>query len=145
MRWHAVALSAVLLALVLAACGGGQAAPPGPLGVGRGIYGDVCSACHGNRGQGGTGPSLAEVDLDFPACADQMEWIHLGSDLWRDTHGDTYGARNKPVEGGMPSMQTTFSDAEIAAVALYERTEFAGLPLEETAADCGVDLAPATG
>jgi mono/diheme cytochrome c family protein len=140
MRRFSMLTAAVVAASVLAACGGGEPVDPGPLGVGRDVFGDMCSACHGDRGQGGTGPALDEVDLDFPACADQIEWIHLGSERWRETYGDTFGARARPVEGGMPSMEATFSDSEIAAVALYERTEFAGLPLEETAADCGVVL-----
>ena len=136
----------VTAACLLAACGAGDAAEPGPMGVGRGVYGSLCHTCHGSRGQGGTGPALAEVHLDFPTCAEQIEWIHLGSNKWREAHGDMYGARDKPIQGGMPSMEETFSGEEIAAVALFERVEYGGRPLEATAADCEVELPPpATG
>lgn len=128
------------IAMLLAACGGGTVGEPGPLGVGRGVFGDLCSTCHGDAGQGGTGPALSEVDVVFPSCAEHIEWVHLGSDGWLEAHGDTYGATDKPVQGGMPSMEETFTDEEIAAVVVFERTEYAGLPLEETAADCGVTL-----
>lgn len=137
-----LAAALLVLAVVIAACGAGEVVEPGPLGVGRGIYGDVCSTCHGNRGQGGTGPALTEVDLDFPACSDHIEWVHLGSDKWRRANGDTYGARDKPIQGGMPSMEDRFDDDEIAAVVLFERVEYAGLPPEAAAADCAVSLEP---
>jgi cytochrome c5 len=36
---------AALLAALLAACGGSAASEPGPIDVGRDVYGSVCSAC----------------------------------------------------------------------------------------------------
>jgi mono/diheme cytochrome c family protein len=141
-RSPAAAFVLVLAAVSLAACGGESGG--GPLDVGRGVYGDMCSTCHGDAGQGGTGPALGETDVVFPACGDQIEWVTLGSDRWQEAYGDTYGATDKPVQGGMPSMEDRFTAEEIAAVVLYERVEYGGLSPEEAAADCGITLPPTT-
>jgi len=137
-RSPAAAVVLVLAAALLAACGGES--EEGPVDVGRGVYGDMCSTCHGDAGQGGTGPALGETDAVFPSCTDHIEWVTLGSERWQEAYGDTYGATDKPVQGGMPSMEDRFTAEEIAAVVLFERVEYAGLPLEETAADCGITL-----
>lgn len=127
---------ALLVVLALAGCGGDAA--DDPLADGIRVYGRMCSACHGNQGQGGVGPPLASVAEEFPSCAEHIEWVTLGSDGWSDAHGETYGATEKPVTGGMPAFGATLSADEIAAVAAFERHRHAGVPLEVVLADCGV-------
>jgi len=127
----------MLVAALLAACGG-TSAPRSPLDQGRSIYGNVCSACHGSRGDGGTGPSLHDVLGTFPSCADQIEWVTLGSKRWQETHGETYGATNKPVNGGMPSHEASLSADEIARVVAFERITYGGGVEEGVLRDCGV-------
>jgi len=132
-------LSAVFAAAaILVACGGGGG---DPIRQGRGVYGDACSACHGDAGQGGVGPILAAVRETFPSCSDQIEWVALGSDGWRATHGDTYGATAKPVQGGMPAHAEALEPDEIAAVVAFERVRYGGGESASVLADCG--LAPA--
>jgi mono/diheme cytochrome c family protein len=134
-RRRARLASVVLAAALVASCGGGDA---DPLADGRRVFGRVCAACHGAQGQGGIGPPLASVVEDFPSCAEHVEWVTLGSAGWLDAHGDTYGATDKPVTGGMPAFGATLSAAEIAAVAAWERHRHAGAELETVLEDCGV-------
>lgn len=126
---------AVIAALAAVGCAD-PAEADDPIRAGRTVYGDSCSACHGARGQGGVGPSLEEVVIDFPACSDQQKWIRLGSDRWLTEVGATYGATGKPVNGGMPA-HDRLGDDQIATVALYERVEFGGEDKARAFADCG--------
>ena len=89
----------MIVAGVLGAVCGGTPDGPAALKAGRGIYGDQCSACHGNRGQGGVGPSMAEVRETWPDCDDHQEWIALGSEGWKAEHGPTYGADDARQQG----------------------------------------------
>lgn len=118
------------------ACG-----PGGPdheaLRTGRGVYADTCSACHGNRGQGGVGPSLSAVRTVWPSCADHMEWIKLGSQRWQDERGPTYGALERQIDQVMPGFEDNLTDAQIAAVAAFERVEYGGGDPEAEIAACG--------
>ncbi len=82
-------------------CGPGTATPEA-LRIGRGVYADNCSACHGNRGQGGVGPKLSNVRDTWPSCDSQQEWIGLGSEGWKIEHGPVYGADDTPIENVMP-------------------------------------------
>lgn len=127
------------LMLLLAACGGADTSEPGPLRVGRDVYGSICSACHGEIGQGGTGPALATVLETFPSCSDHIKWVTLGSDQWKAQVGDTYGATNKPVTGGMPENRATLSNEEIQAAVVYERVRFGDEELENAVANCGLE------
>lgn len=108
-------------------------------GNGAAIYAQ-CQACHGSDGSGGAGPAFAggEILVTFPAgsCADQIEWITLGTAGWPDP---TYGASNKPVGGFgmMPGFGTSLDETQIAEVALYERVQFGGEDLAQAEADCG--------
>ena len=121
---------------------GGCAAPQNTsLSVGRTVYGDRCSVCHGARGQGEVGPGLAGVVATWPSCQDQQEWIALGSEGWRAEHGQVYGATSKPIEGGMPAHSGTLTADQIAAVAAFERVEYGGADLESTVRECGVTVA----
>lgn len=102
--------------------------------------GDVyvsCVACHGKQGEGGVGPSLAGVRLTFPECAEQVEWIRLGSVRWKEEVGPTYGSGGRPIEGNMPSF-SDLTDTQLRQIAFYERVRFgAGDPEGERVA-CGL-------
>ncbi len=141
-RW--VAVIGALLAALLAACGGSGGSQPTPMDVGRDIYGSICSVCHGAVGQGGTGPALDSVAETFPSCDDHMRWVTLGSERWSDEVGNTYGATNKPVVGGMPENGATLTDEEIASVVVFERVRYGGLELADVGTGCGVEAASAS-
>ncbi len=125
-----------VVALVAAGCG----SPRSEFAAeGRDLYtANACSTCHGGRGQGGVGPSLASVTETFPSCSAQIEWVRLGSEGWLQQRGDTYGSTAKSISGGMPGFGGQLSDTELATVVAYERAEFGGV--EEAAAqrDCGL-------
>ena len=93
-----------------------------PIVLGEHVYGG-CAACHGAGGGGGTGPALTGVLDTWPDYRDHMLWVRLGSSGWP---ADTYGAGNKPKNGGMPA-HGAFTDQELAQVVLYERVTFGGL------------------
>lgn len=118
-------------------CGPGGTDQEG-LRTGRGVYADNCSACHGTRGQGGVGPALSEVLTVWPSCTDHMEWIRLGSERWQQERGPTYGALDRPIDNVMPGYEGDLSDAEIAAVAAFERVEYGGGDPDTELAACGV-------
>ncbi len=102
------------------------------------IYQATCAVCHGAAGEGGAGPGLAGgVVLEtFPqgACDLHQEWVTLGSAGWLPT---TYGAQDKPVQGGMPPAGVTLTEEEIARVVLYERVALGGADEATAEADCG--------
>jgi len=124
------------LSLVGIACGGSSL--PEALRDGREVYGDVCSTCHGNRGQGGVGPELSGVLETWPTCEQHQEWIALGSERWKDEHGLTYGATDKAITKVMPEHEGRLSAREIAAVAAFERVEYGGGDTDVVLADCGL-------
>jgi cytochrome c2 len=138
-----IAAVGLVVAVIISACGGASG-PRSPLDEGRSIYGNVCSACHGSRGDGGTGPSLRDVIATFPSCSDHIEWVTLGSKRWKDVHGDTYGAPGKRVEGGMPSHEASLEPEEIARVVAFERITYGGGTEDEVVADCGVEESSTT-
>lgn len=85
---------------------------------GQAVYSDHCAVCHGAEGQGGVGVALAnDVNL-----------------------GDADFHIRQILNGGntMPPFATTLSDAEIAAVATFERTswnnDFGALTADQVAA-----------
>lgn len=127
-----LAISTLLLALT--SCGGADTSSP--LSEGRTVYGNVCSACHGDAGQGGVGPELSGVVATFPSCADQIEWISLGSENWKRDHGDTYGALDSPVAGGMPGQAGSLTPDEIAMVAAWERSTYGGIGEQDAIDQC---------
>lgn len=132
--------SGVLVAIVVAlavGCGPGTATPES-LQVGRGVYAGSCSTCHGNRGQGGVGPSLSNVRDTWPSCDDQQEWVSLGSEGWKLQHGPVYGAEDTPIKSVMPGHAETLTTEEIAAVAAFERVEYGGGDPAVELAACGV-------
>ncbi|MFP5256156.1 MAG: c-type cytochrome [Acidimicrobiia bacterium] len=93
-----------------------------PFALGEAVY-VGCAACHGAGGGGGAGPALDGVLETFPDYRDHAMWVRLGSTGWP---ADTYGATDKPVNGGMPAHEA-LTDAELAQVILYERAAFGGL------------------
>lgn len=133
----------ILLMLILSGCASGSQ-PPDPFITGRGVYGNLCSVCHGDAGQGLVGPSLKGVNETFPSCDDQVQWITLGSTRWQGEIGDRYGATSKPVAGGMPSMESELTADEIVAVAAFERSQFGGIPRDEALEQCGFTATPTT-
>ena len=122
--------------------GGGGAEAAAFLALGQEIYGAgaQCASCHGANGQGGTGPAMAggAVLVTWPSCDEQVQWIALGSDGWSVAVGSTYGADDKPVQGGMPGFEADLTDEEIRAVSAFERIRFGGAPAEETLIACGL-------
>lgn len=130
----------LLLFVVLAILAAGCAPPdqPDALRQGRSTYGDVCSICHGARGEGSVGPTLHNVTETWPQCPDQVEWITIGSEGWRTQHGETYGALGTPVAGGMPAHGDRLTVEEMRRVAAFERTEYGGLDAATALSQCGV-------
>ena len=116
---------------------GGDASPFFTLG--EAIYEANCVACHSADGSGGVGPSFlgGAVLQTFSACTDHIEWVSIGSNEWPNA---TYGDAGKPVGGVgvMPGYQSSLSEQEIAAVALYERVAFGGQNIAEAEAACGL-------
>lgn len=70
------------------------------------LYTQRCAACHGNAGQGGSGPALAGNNIS--------------GDVQRVTQIITNG------KGLMPAFEFTLSEKEIAAIANYVVEEFSG-------------------
>lgn len=130
-------LIALAIAVVISACGGES--QPESFREGRTIYGDLCSVCHGSSGEGQVGPAIAGVVATWPQCSDQIEWIRLGSDGWRAEYGDTYGATQKPITGGMPAHGDSLSTPQIRAVAAFERAQYGGREVETALRECGAE------
>lgn len=135
-------VGAVLVFIVVVGFGCGPGAVTSEsLRVGRGVYGDRCSSCHGTRGQGGVGPSLSDVRDTWPSCDDHQEWISLGSEGWKLEHGPVYGADDSRITRVMPGQADELTPDEIAAVAAFERVEYGkGDPAVELAG-CGLPAA----
>jgi mono/diheme cytochrome c family protein len=108
--------------------------------VGNALYTAQCASCHGANGGGGTGPGFTNgaVLATFSSCADHIEWVVVGTAAWPEA---TYGDNAKPVGGGgqMPGFQGLLTEAEIAAVSLYERVAFGGEDRAESEALCFPD------
>jgi mono/diheme cytochrome c family protein len=114
--------------------------PPSKASVGWEAQGEEifgkCATCHGGGGEGLNGPALAGGTLGetFADYKDQIEWVSLGSELWRAEHGDTYGDNAKPVKGGMPGWSSEhgfeLTPGEVAIIVRYEREVISGLEPE---------------
>ena len=97
-----------------------------PVQLGEQLYSaQGCSGCHGGGGEGGVGPALGDVESVFPEIADHMAWIKGGSQSVGV--GNPYGdpAAGRVAKGGMPAF-AQLSDAELEALATYEREAFGG-------------------
>jgi len=103
---------------------------PGPLAQGTTAYAS-CAACHGaGGGGGGANPALNNGQLlsDFPNIADQVKWVLLGTQGFKDAGIPTYGVNNKPVGGSgavMPGWGS-LTAAQLVGVIRHERTVFGG-------------------
>ncbi len=98
--------------------------PKSRLIAGRDLYANSCSACHGSAGEGGKAPSLHDVRETFPSCDAHIERVTLGSQIWKQVHGATYGANNIPITGVMPSHREQFTAEQIALVSAFERFQY---------------------
>lgn len=89
-------------------------------------------------GEGITAPALRDggVVATFPACADQLRWVSLGSARWKRDVGPSYGAQSKLVAGGMPGFGSRLDEEQLASVVIFTRVRFGGLEAAEVAADC---------
>ncbi|HEY5889070.1 MAG TPA: c-type cytochrome [Acidimicrobiia bacterium] len=101
-----------------------------------------CASCHGAGGGGGVGPALNGVITTFGSCADQEEWVSLGSAGFKAAGMNTYGDSGKPVTQGMPGFSASLSAEQIAAVTSFERVRFGGGDPEAVLTDCGLVEAP---
>lgn len=117
----------------------GTLSPP-PAGEGPEVLGEElyaasgCAGCHGAGGGGGVGPAFTGGSIyeTFPDFTTQFEWVRLGSAGWQAEKGDTYGATDKPVGGGMPGFgEDQLSDADLVYIILHERLLGGENPNEE--------------
>lgn len=132
---------ALVAVAVVAACSQSSAPDPelGPeLEAGRQAYQSTCAACHGGNGDGGSAPALTDVVATFGDCADQIEWIVMGSERHKAEVGPTYGDTDKEITAIMPSFENTLSSTEITQVAAFERHRFGGAAAEAALTDCGL-------
>jgi mono/diheme cytochrome c family protein len=103
--------AAVLAALALAGCGGdgggggSDGRPPqqvvdaGDPARGGAVFGQNCAACHGGKGEGGTGPRLAG-EADAADAEAVVEQVREGG-------------------GGMPSFGDRLSEQELSDVSAF--------------------------
>lgn len=133
-QWGSVVAAMALFAL---GCGPGSASSES-MRVGRSVYADRCSACHGSTGDGGVGPSLDDVLETWPRCDDQQDWISLGSERWKTERGPVYGATDTEITKVMPGFATTLTPGEIAAVAAFERVQYGDGDEATELAACGL-------
>lgn len=107
----------------------GTLSPPpageGPEVLGEELFaGSGCGGCHGAGGGGGVGPAFTGGSIyeTFPDFVTHFEWVRLGSAGWQAERGDTYGATQKPVGGGMPGFgEDQLSDHDLLFIVLHER------------------------
>jgi mono/diheme cytochrome c family protein len=112
------ALVALVVALALAGCAGGDGAPdaavpPRPTGAlagdaalleGRRVYAKYCASCHGASGEGAPAPAFVQGRLlrVLPDAADELALVREGV-------------------GAMPSFAETLTTAQLDAVVRYTR------------------------
>lgn len=133
----------MVVLVVAAACGNGAGSqsvdPNSALQVGGQLFrSEGCVNCHGDMGQGVTAPALesGRVIETFPACAEQVLWVSLGSARWQRDVGPSYGAQTKRVNGGMPGFGERLSQEQLRSVVAFTRVEFGGLDSGEAIRDC---------
>jgi mono/diheme cytochrome c family protein len=129
--------------IVAAGCGGGGVVTDvdvdEALEIGGALFvSEGCVNCHGEKGEGIIGPSLANgnVVVTFPSCVDQIRWVELGSARWKRDIGPSYGAQAKPVKGGMPAFGERLSGIQIRSLATFTRVEFGQLTAERVFEQC---------
>lgn len=99
---------ALVVGAGLAACGGddttGSSDASGDVNLGEQVYADNCAGCHGDNGEGDTGPRLGD-----------------GAAVERYPDAENHRAVVANGLGSMPAWEGTLSDEEIDAVVAYER------------------------
>jgi hypothetical protein len=85
------------------------------------------------------GPALDTVLLTWPTCTAQVEWVEIGSEGWSVRYGDSYGATDKPIQGGMPAHKGILTLEQIRLVAAFERVTYGGQPEAEAVEDCRIE------
>ena len=117
------------------------------LTLGQQVYeSNGCVGCHGpgGAGQAGVFPAFTagEVALTFPDYNDQVAWIHSGSA--GDAVGPDGGFGDPAREGGQHNVATfsgqmpgfpDLSEADVLAVARYEREVLGEVPCEPALAE----------
>ena len=111
----------------------------GPLGAGAKVYGAGCAGCHGAGGAGVAGGAYGFTGQDaittFPHIEDQLRWVSLGTNGYRDAGVTIAGDPNR--EGGphisgsngiMPTQKGQHTEAEILGAVCFERYELGGAP-----------------
>jgi mono/diheme cytochrome c family protein len=109
-----LAVTVAISCTALWACGGGgsHASSPtstagakgaGPESEGARVFRTQCAGCHGTQGQGSLGPSLIGIESRL-SVADQTAVVQNGRGL-------------------MPAFTSSLTEAEIAAVVDYTRTQ----------------------
>lgn len=106
-----------------------------PLIVGAQVYSANCAQCHGNTGEGGSGPQLSggSVLKTFKKAEDQARWVNYGKAKGVDANGN-YGDSDRPggqrndsqFGGAMPTFEGTLTPDQIAAVVRHERETLSG-------------------
>lgn len=123
------AMSVLAILPVWAYVYAGTLSPP-PVGEGPVVLGEEayaasgCAGCHGASGGGGVGPGFTggAIYETFPTFEEHFRWVRLGSTGWQSEVGATYGANDKPVNGGMPGFgESLLSDADLLYIVLHER------------------------
>ena len=110
----------VILALGLAACGGGDETGPDPEAVARGIllYEGNCQVCHGIEGAGVEGLGKPWVDSSFIQARTDQEMLDFIIEGRASDHPDnTTGIAMMP-RAGNPNL----SDEQILDLVAYMRT-----------------------
>ncbi len=99
------------LGLLLAACGGSAEAefipppdeqyPQSQLEAGRDVFLSSCTFCHGNKGEGGSGPNLRQV--------------------WERRSPEDHLTKVTEGGNGMPGFGRSLTEQQIADVVAFER------------------------
>ncbi len=98
--------------------------------IGKAIYADTCSACHGLQGEGTAGLFPTLKDSSVVQSDNALTVIRLILD-----GGHSVSVRNGRTATGMPSFGWKLSDAQIAAVASYVRSAWGNAASPVTAGD----------
>ncbi|MCZ7533973.1 MAG: cytochrome c [Acidimicrobiia bacterium] len=118
-------IAALVVALAVAACGGGtsEPAPTGPLGPGdiergQAVYKSTCQSCHGGDATGISGLGKALKGSEFVASLTEVELAEFVK-AGRPTSdpANTTGL-DMPAKGGNPSL----NDQQLRDVAAYLRS-----------------------